>query len=85
MDYTVVIENKAQKAFLKLSSPHDNQVKKAIDGLPNEPRPHGVKKLSCATSGYRVRAGDYRILYTIDDQKKVVTIYLIRHRREVYR
>jgi mRNA interferase RelE/StbE len=85
MACTVIIENKAQKAFLKLSSPHDNQVKKAIDELPHEPRPHGVKKLSGATNGYRVRTGDYRILYTIDDQKKVVTIYPIRHRREVYR
>jgi mRNA interferase RelE/StbE len=70
MACTVIIENKAQKDFLKLSSPHDNQVKKAIDGLAKEPRPHGVKKLSGTTNGYRVRAGDYRILYTIDDQKK---------------
>jgi mRNA interferase RelE/StbE len=85
MAYTVIIENHAQKDFLKLQTPHDSQVKKAIDGFAGEPRPHGVKKLSGTTNGYRVRIGNYRILYTIDDRKKVVTIYRIRHRREVYR
>ena len=85
MASTVIIENKAQKDFLKLSPPHDHQVKKAIGDLANKPRPPGVKKLSGTTDGYRVRAGDYRILYTIDDRKKIVTVYRIRHRREVYR
>ena len=85
MSYTVIIENKAQKDFLRLLPPYDNSIKKAIDGLVNDPRPHGAKKLSGAADGYRVRTGDYRILYTIDDQKKIVTIYRIRHRREVYR
>ncbi|MBN1760649.1 MAG: type II toxin-antitoxin system RelE/ParE family toxin [Chitinispirillaceae bacterium] len=65
--------------------PHDHQVKKAIDGLASEPRPHGVKKLSGTMDGYRILTGDFRILYTIDDRKKVVTVYRIRHRREVYR
>ena len=85
MPYIVIIENKAQKEFLKLSPPHDNSVKKAIDKLDKEPRPSSAKKLSGSKDGYRVRVGDYRILYTIDDQRKVVTIYRIRHRREVYR
>jgi mRNA interferase RelE/StbE len=83
--YTVIIENKAQKEFLKLSPPHDNSVKKAIEKLETEPRPSGTKKLTATTDGYRVRVGDYRILYTIDDRRKIVTIYRIRHRREVYR
>ena len=85
MAYTVIIENKAQKEFLKLSPPHDSSVKKSINGLEKNPRPQGVKKLAGSKDGYRVRIGNYRILYTIDDQKKIVTIYRIRHRREVYR
>ena len=85
MAYTVIIENKAQKDFLKLSAPFDSAIKKHIDALEKEPRPHGVKKLAGTGDGYRVRAGDYRILYTIDDRRKIVTIYRIRHRREVYR
>ena len=85
MPYTVIIENKAQKEFLKLSPPHGNSVNKAIEKLENVPRPSGVKKLSGTKDGYRVRVGDHRILYTIDDRRKVITIYRIRHRREVYR
>ena len=85
MAYTVIIENKAQKEFLKLSPPHDGSVKKSISGLVKNPRPQGVKKLAGTKDGYRVRIGNYRILYTIDEPKRVVTIYRIRHRREVYR
>ena len=85
MPYTIIIENKAQKEFLKLSPPHNNSVKKAISILEKEPRPQGAKKLSGTKDGYRVRISDYRILYTIDDRRKIVTIYRIRHRREVYR
>jgi len=85
MPYTVIIENKAQKEFLKLSPPNDNSVKKVIEKLGNVPRPSGAKKLSGTKDGYRVRVGEYRILYTIDDRRKVLTIYRIGHRREVYR
>jgi mRNA interferase RelE/StbE len=85
MPYSIIIENKAQKDFLMLSSPFDMAVKRHIDALENNPRPVGVKKLAGAKDGYRVRAGDYRILYTIDDRRKVITIFRIRHRREVYR
>ena len=70
MSYTVVIENKAQKEFLKLSPPHDNSVRKAIEKLEVKPRPSGAKKLAGTKDGYRVRVGDYRILYTIDDRRK---------------
>ena len=85
MGYTVVIENKAQKEFLRIPAPHCHTIKTSIDRLENSPRPANVKKLTGTSDGYRVRAGDYRILYTIDDRKKIVTIYRIRHRREVYR
>ena len=85
MSYTVIIENKAQKEFLKLKPPTSTRIKTAITKLENEPRPSNVKKLSGSTDGYRIRVADYRILYTIDDTKKVVTIYRIKHRREVYR
>ena len=43
MAYTVIIENKAQKDFFRLLPPYDHQVKKAINGIEDEPRPHGVK------------------------------------------
>jgi mRNA interferase RelE/StbE len=85
MAYTVIIENKAQKEFLRLAPPHNKALKKAIDRLETEPRPKGVKKLVGTSEGYRVRVGSYRILYTIDDRHRVVTIYRIRHRSDAYR
>lgn len=52
--------------------------------LADDPRPPGAGKL-VAVEGYRVRVGEYRIVYAVDDTVCVVTIYRIRHRREVYR
>ena len=60
------------------------QVKDKILALSSDPRPHNCIKLT-ADEGYRIRTGDYRILYRIDDKKKINYIYRVKHRREVYR
>jgi mRNA interferase RelE/StbE len=60
------------------------RVNMAISHLAENPRSPGVKKLT-AREGYRVRVGDYRILYRIDDEAKVVIIYRVMGRGEVYR
>ncbi len=85
MSYEIIIETKAQKEFLKLSPPWDKKVKLSINKLEQTPRSVGVKKLSGTKDGYRVRIADYRILYTIDDKEKIITIYRIKHRRDVYK
>ena len=59
------------------------RVKEALVALRQNPRPIGCIKLT-AEEGYRIRAGDYRILYRIDDRVKQVFIYRVKHRREVY-
>ena len=56
-----------------------------ILGLYNNPRPHNFRKLSGGGQKWRLRTGDYRILYEIDERKKVVKVYRIAHRKEVYR
>jgi mRNA interferase RelE/StbE len=53
--------------------------------LKNSTRPPGSKKLAGSPGGWRVRVGDYRIIYDIDDKTKCVRILRVRHRREVYR
>ncbi len=53
--------------------------------LEQTPRPHGCTKLEGSEDEYRVRAGDYRILYVIDDKAKLVTVARVRHRRDAYR
>jgi len=59
----------------------------AIQSLLTDPRPRQSKKLKGAQAegAYRVRVGDYRIVYDVDDDLKLVTVYRIGHRREVYR
>jgi mRNA interferase RelE/StbE len=53
--------------------------------LYNEPRPHNAKKLTGSGSRWRIRVGDYRVLYEIDAVRKLVKVYRIAHRKEVYR
>ena len=53
--------------------------------LEHDPRLHGCTKLESSEDGYRVRVGDYRVLYVIGDKAKLVTIAHVRHRRDAYR
>lgn len=57
----------------------------AITALGNLPRPPNVTKLSGSHDAYRVRSGDYRVIYRIDDARKCLTVERVRHRRDVYR
>lgn len=57
----------------------------AIDALAEELRPSGVKKLVGSEHTYRIRVGDYRVVYSIEDRLLVVLVERIRHRGEVYR
>lgn len=58
---------------------------RAIVGLVQEPRPAGVRKLVGSRSDWRVRIGEYRIVYEIDDSARTITVMQVRHRRDVYR
>jgi len=83
--YNVKLMPKAQKDLDGFSGKLLSRFEEAILGLYNEPRPHNSKKLSGGGSRWRIRIGDYRILYEIDDTHKIVQVYRIAHRREVYR
>ncbi len=82
--YRISIERRAAKEIESLPNDALQRIINAIGSLKSTPRPHGVKKL-VGEEGWRVRVGDYRILFTIDDFQKLVTIYRVRHRREAYR
>jgi mRNA interferase RelE/StbE len=56
-----------------------------MEGLADDPRPHGAKKLVGADRTYRIRVGDYRIVYEIGDEVLVVLVIRVAHRREAYR
>ncbi|MGH3979011.1 MAG: type II toxin-antitoxin system RelE family toxin [Pseudonocardiaceae bacterium] len=57
----------------------------SIIALTNNPRPAGVKKLAGSRSDWRIRVGEYRIIYEIDDTAKTVTVLQVEHRRDAYR
>jgi mRNA interferase RelE/StbE len=82
--YEVEIENSAAKVLQRLQRHDLVRVSAAIVALGDDPRPHGCVKLSGFDSTYRIRVGDYRIVYLIADGVHVVTVTRIGHRREVY-
>ncbi|MFI5092124.1 MAG: type II toxin-antitoxin system RelE/ParE family toxin [Candidatus Acidiferrales bacterium] len=85
MNYTVVILRLAQKEHLAIPSPTYELIEHRLLALSGDPRPPGCKKLKGAEAAWRIRAGDYRILYEIDDARAVVTVATICHRKDVYR
>lgn len=77
MTYKIVIERKAQKEAEKIPIKYRSAIDREILYLTSNPRPHGSKKLT-KKEGYRIRIGDYRILYTIDDEAKIIVVYRIK-------
>ena len=85
MTYSLAILPRAQKELARLYPGETyNRVRDAIRSLAETPRPAGCRKLS-GRDGWRIRVGDYRVVYGIDDQERIVTITHVGHRRDVYR
>jgi len=82
--YEVQIKRSAEKELDALPARTRSRIAKRLLGLENDPRPQGVVKLQ-GQEAYRLRVGDHRALFTIDDAKRIVMIYAIGHRRDVYR
>ena len=85
MSYQVLIERRALKELSKLPANITSRVSATIDELGAQPRPHTSKKLAGSRDQWRVRVGDYRILYEINDKAREVRVFAVGHRREVYR
>jgi len=83
--YHVVVARRAVKSIAKLRRVDQQRVRAAIDLLADEPRPPGCTKLAGEDSVYRVRVGDYRIVYEVIDARLVVHVVRVGHRRDVYR
>jgi mRNA interferase RelE/StbE len=82
--YRVVIRRSAEKEIAKLPEAVRRRVVALIVALGEVPRPHGCQKLS-GEDKYRIRQGDYRVVYTIVDELVTVTIVRVAHRSDVYR
>lgn len=83
--YSLVIKRSAEKELKKLPVGDLRRVVNRIRGLTQQPRPSSCEPLSGEAKRYRIRQGDYRIVYGVDDSAHVVEIVKIGHRREVYR
>lgn len=83
--YKLFIKRSAERDLRKLPITTLRQINRRILALRTNPRPPGVRKLAGALEGWRIRVGDYRIVYQIDDSTQTVTIVRVKHRREVYR
>jgi mRNA interferase RelE/StbE len=82
--YKLTIKSTAEKELSKIPKKILRQVVSKIQNLADEARPMGSEKLS-GEEKYRIRQGDYRILYSIDDKLRVIDVVRVGHRREVYR
>jgi mRNA interferase RelE/StbE len=82
--YRILVRRSAEKEIARLPDATRRAVVQRIRALGEEPRPPGSQKLS-GRDGYRIRQGDYRVVYTVDDAVRTVTIVRVAHRSDVYR
>jgi mRNA interferase RelE/StbE len=82
--WKIEIARPARKELSRLPPDLQSRIAKAILALENDPFPHGCKKLR-NRDGWRIRVGDYRVLYFADSKMRQIVVGVIGHRREVYR
>lgn len=85
MIYQIEYAPKAGRDFKKLDKTVQRQLMPKIEALAKNPRPHGVEKLEGEDNLYRIRSGDYRVVYQIQDKALIILLVKIGHRREIYR
>ncbi|MBM2832236.1 MAG: type toxin-antitoxin system RelE/ParE family toxin [Dehalococcoidia bacterium] len=83
--YRLEVKAKAVKELSKVRPDIGMRLLRTIESLASDPRPRQSHKLAESENSYRLRVGDYRVLYQVDDAAKLVTIFKIGHRREIYR
>jgi mRNA interferase RelE/StbE len=83
--YKLTIGSRAAKELSTLSAVVAQRIDAAILGLSSDPRPHGAKKLKGGRQLWRIRVGDYRIVYSIDNDQAVVDVIGVPHRSKAYR
>lgn len=83
MTYQITLRKRAIKALARINEPHYSQIKQSIYGLAKNPRPLGYKKLK-DRNGYRIRIGDYRVIYEIYKKSLKVDVITLGHRKDIY-
>ena len=83
--YRVTFARSADKELLALDAPLVRRIYGKIAALGAQPRPPGCKKLEGGDGEWRIRIGDYRVIYSVDDSNRQVDVSAVRHRRDAYR
>ena len=84
-DYTITFARSARKELERLPGELAARLLEKVGALARDPRPGGTSKLRGQKQLWRLRVGDYRVVYAINDKAKAVDVSIVRHRREVYR
>ena len=82
--YAILLTRRARRDFDRLDRQAINRIAPAIDALSDDPRPHGCVKVKTEEGLWRIRVGDWRIGYMIDDSAREVTVIRVGHRSEFY-
>ena len=83
-EYHVLFARSARKELEALPDSVASRVLRRVTTLANDPRPPGCKKLAVSENLWRIRVGDYRVIYSIDDDAKLVDVVAVRHRSDAY-
>jgi mRNA interferase RelE/StbE len=83
--YKIEWKRSALKELEKLPRPIISKVVSAVDNLSSNPFPQGVRKLMGSESSYRIRLGDYRVLYSVIEKRLIIEIIRVGHRKDVYK
>lgn len=84
-EYRVVFARSARRELEGLESSVARRIMSRVEALTTDPRPHGCVKLQGAADLWRIRIGDYRVIYAIDDNARLVDVRVVRHRSDAYR
>jgi len=85
MAYTILLAPPAERQLKALAPPVQKRLVRRLKTLRDNPRPQGVKKLAGEDDLYRIREGDYRIIYAIQDKELIILVVKIGDRKEIYR
>lgn len=83
--YTIEFKSSVEKDFRKIPRTQQLKIWSSIQALKSDPRPKNSRKLVGTDSDYRIRVGDYRVVYRIEDDNKIVIIFAVDHRKDIYR
>jgi mRNA interferase RelE/StbE len=85
MAYEIFIEKKAEKDLRRLPKNYQNKIIQKILNLKDNPKSIAIRKITSSENYYRIKVGDYRIIYEINYKEKRINIFRVRHRKEAYR